>query len=107
MKVKFKTGESIIVQFEHFQGEKIRETYCHISEWDDLNKEKNLISEGRSKCNKLDSFNKNFARKLSLRRALENTHYTKEERKQIWFIYNNEVSSKYKWKWQEESEVAM
>lgn len=46
-----------------------------------------LVSSGEAQCSKKDMFSKETGRKVSLKRALESSSFTKEERAAVWEDY--------------------
>lgn len=61
---------------------------CYIN---DFRNNDNLIAVGKSKCNKLDVFDKIKGQKLALLDALNQTALSKEQRKEIWNEYFKKV----------------
>lgn len=98
--------KTYLVQFTHINEQKqkvsklssgtkggykplVRHTECKILTPIEDAEMPGFISIGYAKCHPNDNFNKEKGRQLSLKKALEDSEFSKEERKVFWMHYKN------------------
>lgn len=90
MKVVLTSGV-FYVDWEHLTQDKKQCTLCHISQGSG---ESHVTYTGMCLVNsKYDRYDKETGRKLSLTRALQNQHFSREDRTKVWRAYNNRKSN--------------
>lgn len=88
IKLTLPNGWNIAIVYSHPKTTSVppvRSTLCEIFRFhDDAGAHAEFLGEGWARCASTDNFCKATGRKLSLTRALEDTHFDREERKAVW-----------------------
>lgn len=89
MKVFLKNGELFRVTWKHERRDPVRGgvTDCVISDVTDA-----VIGKGSAYCHWTDAFCKATGRELSFKRALANAPFSKDDRREMWEAFFNQIS---------------
>ncbi len=90
--VKFthtQTGGKRVTKLSVHDEPLIRHTECKILTPIEGKEMPGFVSIGYAKCHPKDNFNKETGRQLSLKKALEDGDFSKEERTEFWNAYRN------------------
>lgn len=82
-------GTQYSVRFRHTQDESNRHTECKILQPIEGKEMPGFISIGYARCHPKDNFSKETGRQLSLKKALDDGNFSKEDRTTFWSEYRD------------------